>query len=98
MQVRSSLPAAQILDVTYPRLLERPMDVLAEIAEFADLAFTKRDERRMSTYLANNPQHLRGVHHYSLEQFKVTADDIERRFADYCTAFGLETPSRGRSL
>jgi hypothetical protein len=89
MQVRALLSSAQILDVAYPRLLERPMDVLADIAQFADLPLTGQDERRMSTYLANNPQHMRGVHEYSLEQFKLTPDDIEQHFADYCAAFAM---------
>jgi len=43
----------------------------------------------MSTYLANNPQNKHGVHHYNLEQFKLTPDDIERHFADYRAAFGV---------
>jgi hypothetical protein len=89
MQARPLLPAGRILDIAYPRLLAQPMDVLAEIAEFADIPLTRRDEQRMSTYLANNPQNKHGVHHYSLEQFKLTPDDIDRRFADYRAAFGV---------
>jgi len=89
MRARRRLPAARILDVTYPRLLNQPMDVLTEIAEFADLPLTRGDEQRMSTYLANNPQHKHGVHRYSLERFKLTPNDIERRFADYRAAFGV---------
>jgi Sulfotransferase family len=89
MRVRPLLPAGRILDITYPRLLAQPMDVLTEIAEFADIPLTRRDEQRMSTYLANNPQNKHGVHHYGLEQFKLTPDDIERHFADYRAAFGV---------
>ena len=89
MRARPLLPAGRILDITYPRLLAQPMDVLTEIAEFADIPLTRRDEQRMSTYLANNPQNKHGVHHYSLEQFKLTPDDIERHFADYRAAFGV---------
>jgi len=89
MQVRPLLPAARILDVTYPRLLAQPMDVLAEIAQFADIPLTGHDEQRMSSYLANNPQHRHGVHQYSLDQFKLTPDAIEKAFGDYCRAFGV---------
>ncbi len=89
MRARPLLPAGQILDITYRRLLAQPMDVLREIAEFADMPLTRRDEQQVSTYLANNPQNKHGAHHYSLEQFKLTPDDIERRFADYRTAFGV---------
>jgi hypothetical protein len=89
MRVRPLLPAGRILDVTYPRLLAQPMDVLSEIAQFADIPLTRNDEQRMSTYLANNPQNKHGVHHYSLEQFKLTPDDIERHFGEYCMAFGV---------
>jgi len=89
MRDRLSLPAGQILDIAYPRLLAQPMDVLSEIAEFADAPLTRRDEQRVSTYLANNPQNKHGVHHYSLEQFKLTPDDIERHFAGYRAAFGV---------
>ena len=87
MRVRPLLPAGRILDVAYPRLLAQPMDVLNEIAEFADIPLTRRDEGRISTYLAENPQNKHGVHHYSLEQFTLTPDDIERHFADYRAAF-----------
>src|SRR5262245_28662364 len=89
MRVRPLLPAGRILYVTYPRLLAQPMDVLTEIAEFADIPLTRRDEQRMSTYLADNPQNKHGVHRYGLEQFKLTPDDIERHFADYRAAFGV---------
>ncbi len=89
MRARPLLPAGRTLDITYPRLLAQPMDVLAEIAEFADIPLTGRDEQRMSTYLADNPQNKHGVHHYSLEQFELTPDDIERHFADYRAAFGI---------
>jgi hypothetical protein len=65
------------------------MDVLTEIAEFADIPLTRRDEQRMSTYPANNPQDKHGIHHYSLEQYRLTPDDIERYFADYCAAFDV---------
>ena len=83
------MPAAQILDVTYPRLLNEPMDVLTEVAEFADIPLTRRDEQRMSRHLADNPQHKHGVHRYSLERFKLTPADVERRFADYRAAYGV---------
>jgi Sulfotransferase family len=89
MRVRPLLPADRILDIAYPRLLAQPMDVLAEIVEFADIPLTRRDEERMSTYLADNPQNKHGVHHYSLEQFGLTPEDIERHFADYRAAFGV---------
>jgi LPS sulfotransferase NodH len=89
MRARPSLPAGQILDIAYPRLVAQPMDVLAEIAEFADNPLTRRDEQRMSTYLADNPQNKHGVHRYNLEQFELAPDDIERRFADYRAAFGV---------
>ena len=65
------------------------MNVLDEIAQFVGMPLSRDDERRMSTYLTNNPQNKHGVHHYTLEQFKLTSDDIARRFAAYSAAFGV---------
>jgi hypothetical protein len=89
MRARPLLPAGRILDVAYPRLVAQPIDVLTDIAEFAEIPLTRRDEQRMATYLADNPQNKHGVHHYSLEQFNLTPYDIERHFADYRAAFGV---------
>jgi len=89
MRARASLPAGRVLDIAYPRLLAQPMEVLAEIAEFADLPLTGHDEQRMAAYLADNPQNKHGVHRYSLEQFALAPGDIDRRFAGYRAAFGV---------
>lgn len=89
MQGRPSLPANQILDIQYRRLVEQPMDVLQEIGEFVDMPLGRGDEQQMSTYLVENPQDKRGVHRYSLDQFGLTPDAVDRRFANYRAAFGV---------
>ena len=59
--------------------------------------FFKETHETMKTYIADsNPTKKHGIHHYSLEDFGLTQEDLERDFADYSQLmsehFGAENP------
>jgi hypothetical protein len=73
---RASIAPARVVDVTYARLVCDPVGAVREIYAHFDLPLTRLFERRMSDWLAANPQHKRGVHRYALEQFGLDRDQV----------------------
>jgi hypothetical protein len=69
---------------TSPSIARR--DVMGEMARiygFAGIALTRAARDRMVAWDAANPQHKRGQHRYTLEQFGLDAGTIERQFSGY---------------
>ena len=52
--------------------------------------FSPAFEEGMRRWLAEHPQDKHGVHRYRLEEFGLTNDAIDVRFAKYSTRFGLD--------
>lgn len=84
MMVRSQKNSRQFFDVDYQALVEDPIATVRGIYTHFDYPFAPLAESRMQQWLAENPQHKHGVHHYSLEQFGLQSGEIERHFAAYC--------------
>ena len=72
-----------MIDVHYARLVADPIGVVRDLYAHFGLPFTRLFERRMTDWLAANPQHGRGVHRYSLEQFGLDRASVERATAAY---------------
>ena len=79
MAVRKQLPAGRIIDVRYDDLIADPMEALRRIYASAGETIPDEMERRVANWLVDHPQHARGKHAYSLEQFGVTTDEVETR-------------------
>jgi hypothetical protein len=87
MEARSLFEAEHVHDVQYLDLVHDPMRVVRGIYERFEAPLMPQAEAAMRRCLAGHPQHKRGVHRYSLEQFDLDADGERRRFAAYCEAF-----------
>ncbi|HTP99239.1 MAG TPA: sulfotransferase [Casimicrobiaceae bacterium] len=83
---RAGIDPSRIADVPYRRLIDAPIGVVGELYERFRLPFTHLFERRMRDWLGANPQHRKGVHRYTLEQFGLTAAAIEEAAAGYGAA------------
>ncbi|MET0545061.1 MAG: sulfotransferase, partial [Caulobacterales bacterium] len=80
---RASMPANTFYDIDFRRLVTDTANVLREIYAFADAPLTEQSLKRMIDWDASNPEAKFGKHVYSLEQFGLTNDGIERDFAPY---------------
>lgn len=92
IRAREAMSAAgkggQILDCDYRDIVADPIGVARSINEYFGHALTPESEQRMVAHLADNPKGKHGSHRYTLEQFGLTAADVQKAFADYSQYFG----------
>jgi hypothetical protein len=86
---RTHLGGRPVLDVTYRELMADPVGTMSRVCDFIGVPLTGAAARAMRGYLAENPQHKHGLHHYTPEEFGLRADDLDARFADYRREFDL---------
>jgi hypothetical protein len=56
---------------------------MARVYRFAGVELGPSARDRMIAWDLGNPQHKRGVHRYTLEQFGLSREIIDREFAGY---------------
>lgn len=81
--VRAKLPEHYFLDISYYDLVAKPLDVVREIHRFADLEFGEAEAQAVRDTSQREVQHRHGHHHYSLEEFGLDADTLERELGFY---------------
>jgi len=74
--VRNARPSRQFLDVDYRRLVEHPVDTVAQVYEHFGIEFTAVARDRMNRYMAANPQHKHGLHRYAAQDSDLTAERL----------------------
>jgi hypothetical protein len=80
---RAAIAPARVLDIAYSRLLSDPVGTVRDVYAHFGLPFTRVFERRISHWLAANPQHKAGVHRYTLEQFGLDRDQVSAATESY---------------
>ncbi|MCB1677575.1 MAG: sulfotransferase [Halioglobus sp.] len=83
MQVRDTLPAERFLDVHFSDTVSRPMDVLERIYHFLQLELTAAAREAIARYRDANRREQRAPHNYTLEQFALSTEQIQRNFSQY---------------
>eukprot|EP01103_Thecamoeba_quadrilineata_P010147 TRINITY_DN2110_c0_g1_i1.p1 TRINITY_DN2110_c0_g1~~TRINITY_DN2110_c0_g1_i1.p1 ORF type:complete len:451 (+),score=64.12 TRINITY_DN2110_c0_g1_i1:45-1355(+) len=87
MEFRDSLPKEKeskiFCDVMYDELTEDPIGVIEKIYERFGFEFTEEFREKMKQWLENNPSGKHGRHSYSLEDFCMSEQQINRAFAEY---------------
>jgi hypothetical protein len=93
IEVRRRLGDDRFYDVAYEELVADPVAVVSDIYERFGFPYDDTLEEGMRAWLAENRQHSRGAHRYSLEQFGLDPQVVDRetalyreRFADYLPA------------
>ncbi len=86
MQARERYPG-RVYDVRYTDLVNEPIEVVKGIYGHYGLEYTSELSDSLERYVEENPQHKHGKHKYSLEDFGLSAKDIQRRFGDYAAEF-----------
>ncbi len=77
----------RVYDVRYADLVSDPIGVVKGIYAHYGLEVTSELSDSLERYVKENPQHKHGKHKYSLEDFGLSASDIQRRFGDYAAEF-----------
>lgn len=83
IDARASADPARFFDVAYPSLLADPVGTVRAVRHYFGYSYDDEFEARMRRWLVENPQHKHGVHRYSLEQFGLDSEMVNRRFARY---------------
>lgn len=90
LRVRARLGAQALHDVRYAELMRDPIGEIRRLYAWAGDELTPEAEAAMTAWLADNPQGALGHHTYSLEQFGLSAADLEPAFAEYLAAVDVE--------
>lgn len=86
--VREQYPQ-QFIDVLYGDTAQNPMATVQRVYDQLGLALDANSRAAMEAWLAENRREDRDPHHYTLEQFGFTRDQLARDFSDYRQQFLL---------
>ena len=70
--------------------MERPIAIVRNIYDHFGLDYSDEFEEAMKKWLHDNPQGKQGRNTYHLADVNLTAEDIEKRYADYIDRFLAE--------
>jgi hypothetical protein len=87
IDLREAGAESRFVDVAYKQMISDPFAAVRSIYEARGEAFTPEAEAAMRGWLADNPQHKHGKHHYRLEDYGLTADQVNSEFARYRQRF-----------
>ena len=90
MAARESLPAEAFVDVHYADLMADPMKQVRRIYDFLGYELTDDTLASMKAFQSENPKDKRGAHRYTPEDFGLNRDQLDRDFAAYRDAHGIE--------
>ena len=85
LAARSALGDERFADVAYGDLLHDPVAVVGRIYRICGRALSPEAEAAMRRWLAANPQHKHGRHHYSLSAFGLTPSEVSAAMAEYAS-------------
>ena len=81
--------ADQFMDIQFEEVVADPVAALGRAYERFDIPWSNDIDGCMRAFLADNPRGKHGTHHYEIEDFGMTLDQIRERFEGYCTAYEI---------
>ncbi len=78
-----------IYDIHYEDQLRDPIGQMRKLYARFDEQLTPQAQAAMREVLARNPQGKHGKHHYSLEEFGLTAAGVRKHFQGYYERYGI---------
>ncbi|MEM8608635.1 MAG: sulfotransferase [Myxococcota bacterium] len=87
MATRDRVQDRGFIDVSYYDLIKDPIAEVERVYEAADFPFSAQAHTAMEASRKANKQHKYGRHKYAIEDFGMTADDIEQRIVRYRERF-----------
>ena len=89
LKTRQTVPTNQVIDIRYPDLKADPLAVFARIQKIINLdsyeTWSKSVENNSNATQKERPR----LHHYTLSQFGLDADQILERFSSYIEDYNL---------
>jgi len=79
----------QFMDIQFEEVVTDPVAALGRAYERFSIPWSGDVERRMRSFLANNPGGKHGSHQYEIEDFGMTLGQIRERFEGYCNAYDI---------
>ena len=92
LAAREQLGDDAFVDVWMDDLVRDPLATMGQLYDALGWSLTAHAERGMRAWLAGNPQHGRGGHDPTPEEFGLDAGAVRERFASYRRRFGREDP------
>lgn len=91
LAVRDAMPdaASRFYDVQYTDLVRDPIATVRRLYLHFGAQLSEAAESRMRSFLARHPKDKHGRHRYSLEQFGLDSDEVQRQYASYRERFGV---------
>lgn len=87
-QVRQQHPQA-FMDVSYYDLMKDPMTQVERIYAFAGITLSDEARAAMEASRQVNKQNRHGKHNYTLEEFGLSREEVERSYATYRERFNI---------
>ena len=88
MNLRADLEKVDICDISYTELVAAPLRTTQKIYERFGLQWTREVESNIKNVLnVQNDRGNRPQHRYRCEDFGISAEEIDRKFASYSEAF-----------
>jgi hypothetical protein len=88
----------RILDIKYKDLVAQPTATLHLVYQHFGYEFTGELEKRARRWVNNNPKNKHGSHRYSLEQFGLDRQMIDRAFESYCRQYDIGPEGRPSAI
>ena len=95
MEARKTIDPSRMIDVRYDDMEKDWRATMDRVYRFLDLEIEPA-VAGMEDYLDRSRRLKRHPHHYSLDQFGLSGDAIDERFAPYCERFGVGRPARSK--
>ena len=83
------VPASQVVDVQYQAFAADPIATVAAAYDQLGLAFTAEAESSMRRFLATQPAHEHGGHHYTFAQTGLDETELRERTSRYQEYFDV---------
>jgi hypothetical protein len=87
MAARDELCPARFVDVSYRQFVQDPVATAERVYQSFQLELAPRTVDAMRKHVAEHPQNKHGAHKYTLADYGLDADTVNRRFAAYIERF-----------
>ena len=88
---REKIPQEHYVDVLYADMMADHAGTLRKIYDALGYQYTDELEGKHQEWLEKNKQNAHGKHRYQLEDFGLSVEEIEKRFAFYYERFNIPT-------
>jgi hypothetical protein len=84
---RDRIGPHRFIDIKYEDVVKSPIEQARPVMARLGVAMTPEIETAMTDWLAENAREKRAAHHYTMEQFGISMDELEADFAAYRARF-----------